>query len=308
MRDAHTAPTTESRNQATLNIDTVSTREMVALINAEDRKVADAVQQALPQIAEAIDRIADRMKSQESGARDGRLIYVGAGTSGRLGVLDASECPPTFNTPPDLVIGRIAGGPSAITQAIEGAEDDREAGAQEIAELDLSAADTVIGITSSGSTPYVLGAMDAARRRGSLVIGLTCNAPAPIDAYGDLTIAVVVGPEALTGSTRMKAGTAQKMVLNMLSTGVMIRLGKTYSNLMVDVRATNAKLRRRAQRIVAQACDISEDAAAEALARCDQEVKTAIVAVLNRVDPALARRQLARHHGVVRAALEGSHG
>jgi N-acetylmuramic acid 6-phosphate etherase len=320
MRDAHVADTTESRNPATLNIDTVSTREMVALINAEDHKVADAVERALPQIAEAIDRIAARMKPQEGGARDcvgdrdcvgapeGRLIYVGAGTSGRLGVLDASECPPTFNTPADRVVGRIAGGPSAITQAIEGAEDDREAGAQEIADLDVSEADAVVGITSSGSTPYVLGAMDAARRRGALVIGLTCNAPAPIDAYGDLTIAVVVGPEALTGSTRMKAGTAQKMVLNMLSTGVMIRLGKTYSNLMVDVRATNAKLRRRAQRIVAQACDISENAAAEALAHCDQEVKTAIVAVLNGVDPALARRQLARHHGVVRAALEVSHG
>ena len=239
--------TTESRNPATANIDTVSTLEMVRLINAEDAKVAPAVATQLPHIAEAIDRIAARMRE------GGRLIYVGAGTSGRLGVLDASECPPTFNTAPKQVVGLIAGGNIALTTAVEGAEDDREAGARAIAALNVAAKDNVVGIASSGSTPYVLGALAEARRRGALTISLACNSPAPVEALADVIIAPIVGPEVLTGSTRLKAGTAQKMVLNMLSTGVMIRLGKTYGNLMVDVRATNAKLRQRARRIVMQA-------------------------------------------------------
>ncbi len=289
--------TTESRNPATMDIDTVSTLEMVQIMNAQDATIAAAVAAALPQIAGAIDGIAARVRE------GGRLIYIGSGTSGRLGVLDASECPPTFNTPGDLVVGLIAGGPPALTQAREGAEDDRQSGAQDIAELDVTHLDSVVGITSSGSTPYVLGGMAEARRRGALVIGLTCNHPAPIDDYGEITIAAVVGPEVITGSTRLKAGTAQKMVLNMLSTGVMIRLGKTYGNLMVDVRATNAKLRDRARRIVAEACNIPEDEAAHALAACDQEVKTAIVAILNKVAPETARRQLTAGSGVIRQAL-----
>jgi N-acetylmuramic acid 6-phosphate etherase len=290
--------TTEARNPATLELDTLPTLEMVQRINAEDARVASAVAEALPQIAMAIDGIAERMR------KGGRLIYLGAGTSGRLGVLDASECPPTFSTPPDLVIGLIAGGPDALTRAIEGAEDDREAGARDLVACKLTAQDSVVGITSSGSTPYVLGGLAEARRRDALTIGLTCNHAAPIEAAAEITIAVIVGPEVLTGSTRLKAGSAQKMVLNMLSTGVMVRLGKTYSNLMVDVRASNVKLRRRARRIVAQACAISEEEAAAVLDACDGEVKTAIVAVLNHVDPAVARQQLSRHGGVMRVALE----
>jgi N-acetylmuramic acid 6-phosphate etherase len=293
----HATMTTEARNPATVDLDTLPTLEMVRRINAEDARVAPAVAEALPQIAAAIDGIAARMRN------GGRLIYLGAGTSGRLGVLDASECPPTFSTPPDLVVARIAGGPGALMRAVEGAEDDREAGARDVTELEVTARDTVVGITSSGSTPYVLGALQEARWRGALTIGLTCNQPAPIEAEAEITIAVIVGPEVLTGSTRLKAGTAQKMVLNMLSTGVMVRLGKTYGNLMVDLRASNVKLRRRAQRIVAQACEISEEEASAALAACDQEVKTAIVVILNKVDPETARRQLVAQGGVVRKAV-----
>ncbi len=293
--------TTESRNPATVDIDTVSTLEMVQIMNAQDATVAAAVATAIPQIAVAIDGIAVRMRE------GGRLIYMGSGTSGRLGILDASECPPTFNTAGDLIVGLIAGGPQAITQAREGAEDDHQSGAHDVAELDVTHLDSVVGITSSGSTPYVLGGMAEARRRGALVIGLTCNHPAPIDDYGDVTIAVVVGPEVITGSTRLKAGTSQKMVLNILSTGVMIRLGKTYGNLMVDVRPTNAKLRDRARRIVGQACNIPEDEAAQALAACDQEVKTAIVAIINEVAPETARRQLTAGNGMIRQVLTSHH-
>ncbi|MBN1249210.1 MAG: N-acetylmuramic acid 6-phosphate etherase [Anaerolineae bacterium] len=294
--------TTESRNPNTLAIDAVPTLEMVTIMNAEDHKVADAVQQTLPQIAKAIDRIAARV------AEGGRLIYMGSGTSGRLGILDASECPPTFNTPYDLVIGLIAGGPEAITRAQEDAEDDHSAGARDIADLAVTGRDTVVGLTTSGGTPYVLGGLAEARARGALTIGVTCNRPALIDTYADITISVIVGPEVVTGSTRLKAGTAQKMVLNMLSTGVMIRLGKTYGNLMVDLRATNAKLRDRARRIVAQACDIEEDQAAEVLQQCNQEVKTAIVTVLAGVKPDQARQRLADHDGVVRDALRDTYG
>jgi len=259
--------------------------------------VAAAVGQVLPQIAAAIDGIADRMRE------GGRLIYLGAGTSGRLGVLDASECPPTFNTPPERVVGVIAGGRAALTEAIEGAEDDRNAGARDIAALGVGPRDAVVGIASSGSTPYVLGGMAEARDRGAFVVGLTCNAAAPLKVLADVTIAAVVGPEVIAGSTRLKAGTAQKMVLNMLSTGAMVRLGKTFSNLMVDVRATNTKLRARSRRIVAQACGMGEDEAGKILGVCDGEVKTAIVAVLKGVTPDVARQQLADHGGRVREAL-----
>jgi len=289
--------TTETRNPETVDIDRVPTLELVRLINAEDAKVAAAVGQVLPQIAAAIDGIADRMRE------GGRLIYLGAGTSGRLGVLDASECPPTFNTPPERVVGVIAGGRAALTEAIEGAEDDRNAGARDIAALGVGPRDAVVGIASSGSTPYVLGGMAEARDRGAFVVGLTCNAAAPLKVLADVTIAAVVGPEVIAGSTRLKAGTAQKMVLNMLSTGAMVRLGKTFSNLMVDVRATNTKLRARSRRIVAQACGMGEDEAGKILGVCDGEVKTAIVAVLKGVTPDVARQQLADHGGRVREAL-----
>ncbi len=316
---------TESRNPATMHIDTVSTLEMVRLMNAEDAKVAAAVEAELPAIAEAIDRIAARMQT------GGRLIYIGAGTSGRLGVLDASECPPTFNAAPGQVVGLIAGGAVALTTAVEGAEDDREAGARDIAALDVGAQDSVVGIAASGGTPYVLGGLAEARRHGALTVSLACNRPAPVHELADVVIAPIVGPEVIAGSTRLKAGTAQKMVLNMLSTGVMIRLGKTYGNLMVDVQATNAKLRQRARRIVAEAVQeargkgqesanqritnhelritdhtsrITDEEVGRMLDACNGEVKTAIVSLINGVSPDEARRQLAAVGGVVRRALK----
>ncbi len=320
---------TESRNPATTHIDSVSTLEMVRLMNAEDAKVAAAVEAELPAIAEAIDRIAARMRD------GGRLIYIGAGTSGRLGVLDASECPPTFNAAPEQVVGLIAGGEVALTTAVEGAEDSQDSGARDIAVLNVGAQDSVVGIAASGGTPYVLGGMEEARQRGALVISLACNRPAPVHDLADIAIAPIVGPEVITGSTRLKAGTAQKMALNMLSTGVMIRLGKTYGNLMVDVQATNAKLRARARRIVVAAVQdarsrmqeargrmqearisesanrritnyeprITEEEAARALEACNGEVKTAIVALVNGVTPEEARRQLDAVGGVVRRAI-----
>src|ERR671933_1628266 len=216
-------------------------------MTSEGARGVPAVASQAEAIARAIDVIAERLRA------GGRLVYVGAGTSGRLGVLDAAECPPTFSTPPGLVVALLAGGPAAVTGSIEGAEDDAAAGARDIAVLDLAARDGVLGIAASGSTPYVLGAMAEARRHGSLVLSLACNRPSKLEDLADISIAPLVGPEAITGSTRLKAGTAQKLVLNMLSTGVMVRLGKTFGNLMVDVQPTNAKLRERARRIVAEA-------------------------------------------------------
>ncbi len=290
---------TEARNPATADIDTVPTLEMARRMNAEDRQIAEAVSGALAAIATAIDGIAARM------AQGGRLIYVGAGTSGRLAALDAAECPPTFSAPPGLVVAVMAGGPQAFSQSIEGAEDDLEGGARDLLALAPGPLDSVVGLAASGRTPYVLGAMQAGRARGAFVIGLSCNRPSPIAQAADCAITVVTGPEVITGSTRLKAGTAQKMVLNMLSTGVMIRLGKTYGNLMVDVQASNAKLRGRARRIVAQATGLPAAEAAALLDACGGEVKTAIVAALANVDPETARRRLAASGGVVRAALAG---
>jgi len=290
-------PITESRNPATGQIDILPTLDMVRLISAEDKRVAVAVAAELPAIAQAIDAIAGRMRA------GGRLIYVGAGTSGRLGVLDASECPPTFSAAPEQVVGLMAGGSQAINNAVEDAEDDPAAGARDVAALGVTGRDSVVGIAASGRTPYVLGALGEAKCRGALAVSLTCNHPSPMADAADIAIAPLVGPEVITGSTRMKAGTAHKMVLNMLSTGVMIRLGKTFGNLMVDVQPTNAKLRARALRIVAEACDLAPDAAAALLASCDGEVKTAIVASLAHLSPDEARRRLAAAGGVVRQAL-----
>lgn len=290
-------PITESRNPATAQIDALSTLEMVRLINAEDARVAGAVAAELPAVARAIDAIAGRMRG------GGRLIYVGAGTSGRLGVLDASECPPTFNTPPGQVVGLIAGGTRALTHVAEGAEDDADAGARDVSAADVAGHDSVVGIAASGRTPYVVGALAEAKRRGALTVSLACAHPSPIAELADIAIAPLVGPEVIAGSTRLKSGTAQKLVLNMLSAGVMIRLGKTYGNLMVDVQATNAKLRARARRIVAEACGLAPDAAAALLAGCAGEVKTAIVASLAAIPPEEARRRLAAVGGVVRQAL-----
>ena len=287
---------TEARNPATENIDTLPTLDMVRLINAEDARVPEAIADELPRIAEAIDRIVERMQS------GGRLFYVGAGTSGRLGVLDASECPPTFSTPPELVVGVIAGGKPALTHSIEGAEDDAKAGARDVAALNVNERDSVVGIAASGRTPYVIGSMAEARRRGAFVVSLACNRPSPMQDLADVGIAPLTGPEVITGSTRLKAGTAQKLILNMLSTGVMIRLGKTFGNLMVNVQPTNAKLQARARRIVEHACSLTPDEAAATLEACGS-VQVAIVSTLARVTPDEARRRLEAAGGIIRKAL-----
>jgi N-acetylmuramic acid 6-phosphate etherase len=288
---------TEERNPLTNNIDTLPTFDMLTLINAEDQKVALAVHDELSKIAVAVDSITARMQ------RGGRLIYIGAGTSGRLGVLDASECPPTFGTPPEVVVGLIAGGPAALTEAVEGAEDDREGGAREIKELNVNDNDSVIGVAASGRTPYAIGGLQEAKKRGALTISITCNHPSPLGELAEISITLVVGPEVVSGSTRLKAGTAQKMVLNMISTAVMIRLGKTYSNLMVDVQPTNVKLRQRARRIVADATGLDLQRAGDILSACNGEVKTAIVAILAGVSPEIARIRLNETGGYARKAI-----
>jgi N-acetylmuramic acid 6-phosphate etherase len=270
-------------------------------MQGEDATVPGSVAAQLPQIAAAIDATAERM------ARGGRLIYAGAGTAGRLGVLDASECPPTFNTDPSDVLGLIAGGPAAMNTSVEGAEDSKELAAADLDGLRLSADDTVVGISASGRTPYAVGAVEHARRTyGALTIGLSCNAGSPLGDAAELRIEVVVGPELLTGSTRLKAGTAQKLVLNMLSTITMIRLGKTYGNLMVDVRASNDKLRARSRRIVALATGAADETIEAALTQADDEVKNAILIVLAGVDGRTAARLLADAHGHLRAAIRAA--
>ena len=235
---------TESRNPRSESIDTLSSLEIVRLMNSEDAKVVEAVGAEAESIAQAIDWAADRLR------RGGRLIYVGAGTSGRLGVLDASECPPTFSTPPGMVVGLIAGGPTALTRAVEGAEDDPDRGAADIAALEVGEDDLVVGIATSGRTPYVLGAVREARRRGARTVGLACNRPSLLGGEVDLEIAPLVGAEVISGSTRLKAGTATKMILNMISTGAMVRIGKTLGNRMVDLKPSNEKLRIRSRRIL----------------------------------------------------------
>lgn len=289
---------TEARNPGTVDLDTLSTLDLVRLMNAEDARVAVAVAEELPSIASAIDLAAARL------AAGGRLVYVGAGTSGRLGVLDAAECPATFGTPPEQVVAVIAGGEPAVTGAVEDAEDDQPAGAAAMAALGVGPADVVVGISASGQTPFVAGALDAARSVGAARIALVGNRPSPIADLADVAIAPVVGPEVLTGSTRLKAGTAQKMVLNMVSTGAMVRLGKTFGNLMVDVSPSSAKLRDRARRIVQQATGVPFE---EAVARLDEaggDVKVAVVAALAGIPPDEARADLQGAGGVVRAALE----
>ena len=290
--------TTEARNPLTQDIDNLSALEIVKLINSEDEKVARAVGEVAESIAQAIDVIADRLSGR------GRLIYVGAGTSGRLGVLDAVECPPTFNTDPEMVIGLIAGGPKGLLQAVEGAEDSREMGHRDLQLLELSDLDVVVGIAASGRPPYVIGALDYARETGAFAIAFSCNEDAEIGGHADLSIIPLVGPEVLSGSTRLKAGTATKMVLNMLTTGAMVRMGKTYSNLMVDLRATNSKLVERATRIVAAAASCALDEARDLLIRCDGEVKTAIVSHNTGVSPDAARARLKSVNGYLRQALD----
>lgn len=283
--------TTEARNPRSYELDALSALEIIQLINSEDAMVAAAVSRATPDIAAAIDIIAQRM------GRGGRLIYVGAGTSGRLGVLDAVECPPTFSTDPSQVVGLIAGGEEAFMQAVEGAEDSSQQGATDLERLGLVEQDIVVGISASGRTPYVIGALDYARSVGAAAIGFSCNADAELRRHANLNIITVVGPEVLAGSTRMKAGTATKMVLNMLTTGAMVRMGKSWSNLMVDVRATNVKLEERALRIVQTVTACSEAEARVLLNECDGEVKTAIVAQQLKLSPVRARERLATADG-----------
>ncbi len=299
MTDTPSFPTlTESRNPATEAIDSLPTLELVRLINNEDARVPAAVSVELASIAAAVDAIAARMRL------GGRLVYLGAGTSGRLGVLDAAECPPTFNISRDTVVALIAGGERAITHSSEGAEDDPEAGARDVAGMSVGERDSLVGIAASGRTPYVLGGMAEAGRRGALVVSLACNRPSPMEQLADIGIAPLVGPEVITGSTRLKAGSAQKMVLNMLSTGVMIRLGKTFGNLMVNVQPTNSKLRARARRMVELACGLGPAEAAWALEASGGQVQVAIVSVLAGATPEEARHRLDAAGGVVRDALK----
>lgn len=288
---------TEGVNPATATIDTMTTREIIAAIADQDIRVPHAVAAEGDQIARLADIVVERMQ------RGGRLVYVGAGTSGRLGVLDAAECPPTFGISADRVVALIAGGTTALTRSLEAVEDDADLGKHDVGSINVGSHDVVLGIAASGRTPYVLGALEEARSRSAFVAGLACTRPSPLADAVDLIIAPVVGPEVITGSTRMKAGTAQKLVLNTLTTTVMIRLGKTFGNLMVDVQAKNEKLRRRAARIVAIATGLPIDEAQQVLEAADCEAKTAIVMTLAHIDASEARRRLAVSGGHVRPAL-----
>jgi N-acetylmuramic acid 6-phosphate etherase len=289
--------TTEARNPASEKIDTLSPLELVRLMNAEDARIAEAVGREAEPIARAIEVIAARLKG------GGRLIYIGAGTSGRLGVLDASECPPTFSTPPELVVGLIAGGYGALTRAVEGAEDHPDHAVGDLKRVSLAAMDVLVGIATSGRTPYVIGGLKYARQVGAFTIGLACNDGSALSDAADLMITPVVGPEVISGSTRLKAGTATKLVLNMLTTGTMVLLGKTYGNLMVDLKATNTKLILRTRRIVAELTGLSEEAAEDQLVRCGGELKTAVVAHRHNISADEARERLARAGGQLRIAL-----
>ncbi|ATY91827.1 putative phophosugar-binding protein [Pectobacterium atrosepticum SCRI1043] len=289
----------ETRNPATMTLDQLSTLEMMQVFNQEDRKVPEAIAQVLPAIAEAVDLATASLQA------GGRLIYLGAGTSGRLGVLDASECPPTFGVPHGLVIGLIAGGPGALLKAVEGAEDDPALGEADLKALSLTATDMVIGLAASGRTPYVIGALRYARDVGCRTAAISCNPHSPIAQEAQVAISPVVGPEALTGSTRLKSGTAQKLVLNMISTGVMVKLGKVYQNLMVDVKATNVKLLDRACRIVVEATGADLDSARQALEQSDNDVKPAILMLLANIGVEAARERLKQHNGYLREALLG---
>ncbi|WP_370422454.1 N-acetylmuramic acid 6-phosphate etherase [Pantoea vagans] len=291
---------TEGRNPASQNIDELSTEAMLRVINDEDKKVALAVEAIVPQIADAVDAICAAFQA------GGRLIYCGAGTSGRLGILDASECPPTFGTPREQVIGLIAGGHTAILQAVENAEDNREQGAQDLKDIHFSRHDVLVGIAASGRTPYVLGALAYANELGATTVSLTCNPGSAMSQVAAIALTPVVGPEVVTGSSRMKAGTAQKLVLNMLTTGSMIRSGKVYGNLMIDVEATNQKLVQRQVNIVMQATDCDDATASAALTACGGHCKTAILMVLADLAADEAKALLSQHQGFIRQALQAA--
>lgn len=288
----------ETRNPQTMDLDCLSTLEMVERFNQQDALVAGAVEKTLPEVALAVDAASESLKA------GGRLIYMGAGTSGRLGVLDASECPPTFGVPHGLVIGLIAGGPGALLKAVEGAEDNQQLGEDDLKALDLTTNDMVVGLAASGRTPYVIGGLRYARNLGCRTAAISCNPGSAIAQEAEIAISPVVGPEALTGSTRLKSGTAQKLVLNMISTGAMVKLGKVYQNLMVDMKATNIKLVDRACRIVVEATGATRIDAENALKQTDYEVKPAILMILTGMDAQTAYARLADSDGYLRTALK----
>lgn len=287
----------EQRNSASMDVDLGSALEIVTLMNQQDKLVPQAIEKVLPEIAHSIDIISHAFSS------GGRLIYMGAGTSGRLGVLDASECPPTFGVDDEMVIGLIAGGTSAMFKAQEGAEDNHQLGEMDLKNIDLTPQDVVVGIAASGRTPYVLGGLAYANQLGAKTIAISCNPDSPLANSATIAISPIVGPEVLSGSTRLKSGTAQKLILNMLTTASMIRIGKCYQNLMVDVKATNAKLIARTIRIVMQATDCQKDEAELALKECDYEAKTAVLMVLTGCKAQQARQQLQQKSGFLRRAL-----
>lgn len=291
---------TEQRNENTRHIDELSTIDMMKLINEEDKKVAFAVEKEIGQIADAVDLIAEKL------AEGGRLIYMGCGTSGRLGILDAAECPPTYSADPEQVIGLIAGGTGAIFKAVEGAEDSRELGEEDLKKIHACEKDVVVGLAASGRTPYVIGGMEYAKSIGIKVVGVTCCKGSAIDELADIGIAPMPGPEVVTGSTRMKSGTCQKLVLNMLSTGAMIKLGKVYGNLMVDVKPSNEKLINRCISIVMSATDSSAEEAKAALEQCEYHPKTAIVMILCKVSAEEARKVLTEADGHVAKAINSN--
>jgi N-acetylmuramic acid 6-phosphate etherase len=288
---------TEFRNRASKNLDHMSAIEIVRLMNREDRKVAPAVARELPAIARAVDAIVARLQ------RGGRLLYVGAGTSGRLGVLDASECPPTFGISPSLVRAVIAGGPKAVTLPVEGAEDNTSNARRDLKRLRLTKNDSVVGLAASGTTPYVLAAMAFAKKHGALTIGVTANRNSPLAKIPHIAITPNVGPEVLTGSTRLKAGTAQKMVLNMLSTASMVRRGHAYENLMIDLTRTNQKLRDRSKRILAEASGKNMSAVEHALRQTNHKLRVALIVLKRKLSPDKAQKLLERAGGDLRLAL-----
>ena len=292
-----TGLTTEARNARSDQLDTFTVTELLELMNDEDATVAATVRRALPDIARGVELVTGRLRA------GGRLVYLGAGTSGRLGGLDAAECPPTFNTRPEQVVGLIAGGETALRRAVEGAEDSPELAASDLQQLALGGEDVVVGLTASGRTPYVLGGLRHARASGAATVSIACNAPAEVSSCADVAIELDNGPEVLTGSTRLKAGTSTKLVLNMLSTAAMVQIGKVFGNLMVDVVPTNQKLERRARTIIAMATGVDEQAASRYYQRAGRRPKVAIVMILAGVDRTEAERRLRAAHGYVREAL-----
>lgn len=289
---------TEQRNPNSMNVDCLSALEIVQLMNEEDKQVPLAIEKCLPQIAQAVERIVAAFQ------QGGRLVYIGAGTSGRLGVLDASECPPTFGVSPEMVKGIIAGGERALRHPIEGAEDSKTQAVVDLQTIQFSSKDVLVGIAASGRTPYVIGALEYAKSLGSVTVSIASNPNSAMANIVDIAIDTVVGPEVLTGSSRLKSGTAQKLVLNMLTTTSMILMGKCYQNLMVDVQASNEKLKARAIRIVMQATDCDKALAEETLKQADQNAKLAIMMILSGLDRAQAEALLEKHHGKLQLALK----